>query len=107
MGGPVLCVHAFDSEDEAIRLANDTSYGLGNAVMTNDAERCERVAQQLHAGIVWKNCSNAIINESPFGGFGMSGFGKEYGAMGFEEYTQTKVVMSCEAGYSWGAYVSK
>lgn len=105
--GPVLAVQSFDSEEEAVRLANDTEYGLGNAVMTNDAARCERVAQQLHAGVVWKNCSNAIPTEAPFGGFGKSGFGKEYGAMGFEEYTNTKVITSCDVGYSFNWYLGK
>jgi len=105
--GPVLAVQSFDTEDEAVQLANDSEYGLGNAVMTADLERCERVAQQLHAGIVWKNCSNAIPLEAPFGGFGRSGFGKEYGAMGFEEYTQTKTVAECNAGFSWNWYIAK
>ena len=75
----VLAVRSFATEEEAVALANDTEYGLGNAVLTADAERCERVAQQLHAGVVWKNCSNAIPVEAPFGGFGQSGFGKEQG----------------------------
>jgi betaine-aldehyde dehydrogenase len=105
--GPVLCVQSFDTEEEAVRIANDSEYGLGNAVVTEDAERCERVAQQLHAGVVWKNCSNAIPTEAPFGGFGKSGFGKEYGAMGFEEYVQTKVITGCKPGFSFQWYTGK
>lgn len=105
--GPVLAVASFETEEEAVALANDTPYGLGNAVISNDADRCERVAQQLHAGIVWKNCSNAIPVEAPFGGFGKSGFGKEYGEMGFEEYLQTKVITAVKPGYSWEWYVKK
>lgn len=105
--GPVLVAASFSSEEEAIRLANNTEYGLGNAVLSKDADRCERVAQQLHAGIVWKNCSNAMPAEAPFGGFKKSGFGKEYGALGLEEYLQTKVITGCEPGYSWEWYISK
>ena len=73
-------------------------------MLTADADRCERVAQQLHAGVVWKNCSNAIPVEAPFGGFGQSGFGKEYGAMGFEEYVKTKVITGCAPGFAWNWY---
>lgn len=102
--GPVLVTHTFDTEEEAVKIANDTEYGLGNAVMSTDDERCERVAQQLHAGVVWKNCSNAIPVEAPFGGFGKSGFGKEYGALGFEEYVQTKVITGAKPGFSWSWY---
>jgi betaine-aldehyde dehydrogenase len=102
--GPVLAVQTFDTEEEAVRLANDSEYGLGSAVASTDPDRCERVAQQLHAGTIWKNCSNALPTEAPFGGFGKSGFGKEYGAMGFEEYVQTKVVISCAPTFSWEWY---
>lgn len=105
--GPVLAVQSFETEEEAVHLANDTEYGLGNGVMTDDPERCERVAQQLHSGVVWKNCSNAIPVEAPFGGFGLSGFGKEYGAMGFEEYTITKVITGCRSGFSYEWYVPR
>eukprot|EP00811_Abedinium_folium_P032278 NODE_5341_length_1781_cov_5.980048.p1 GENE.NODE_5341_length_1781_cov_5.980048~~NODE_5341_length_1781_cov_5.980048.p1 ORF type:complete len:504 (-),score=194.92 NODE_5341_length_1781_cov_5.980048:136-1647(-) len=105
--GPVLAVRTFKTEEEAVHAANDTPYGLGNAVLTQDAERCERVAQQLHAGVVWKNCSNALPVEAPFGGFGKSGFGKEYGAMGFEEYFKTKVITSCDHAFSWEWYVAR
>jgi betaine-aldehyde dehydrogenase len=102
--GPVLVYQAFDDEEDAVRLANDTAYGLGNAVITDNDEQCERVAQQLHAGVVWKNCSNAIPVEAPFGGFGKSGFGKEYGALGLEEYVQTKVITGSKPGFSWKWY---
>lgn len=102
--GPVLVYTAFDSEEEAVRLANDTAYGLGSAVITDNDEQCDRVAHQLHAGVVWKNCSNALPVEAPFGGFGKSGFGKEYGALGLEEYVQTKVVTGCKPGFSWNWY---
>jgi len=105
--GPVLAVASFSTEEEAVRLANNTEYGLGNAVITRDASRCERVAQHLHAGIVWKNCSNAIPTEAPFGGFKKSGFGKEYGALGLDEYLQTKVIVASEADFSWEWYVSR
>lgn len=102
--GPVLCMRSFETEEEAIRICNNTQYGLGNAVLTNDEERCERVAHQLHAGVVWKNCSQVIPTEAPFGGFKASGFGKEYGALGFEEYIQTKIITGCKPGFSWKYY---
>lgn len=105
--GPVLAVKSFSTEEEAVQIANDTQYGLGNAVITRDADRCERVAQQLHAGIVWKNCTNAIPAECPFGGFKQSGFGKEYGALGLEEYLQTKTICGAASDFSWEWYVPK
>merc|ERR1712224_901501 len=105
--GPVLAVESFSTEEEAVSLANATEYGLGNAVITKDAARCERVAQQLHAGIVWKNCSNAIPTGASFGGFKQSGFGKEYGRLGMEEYLQTKVITDCASDFSWEWYVPR
>jgi len=105
--GPVLAVRSFATEEEAIRLANNSQYGLGNAVISRDPERCERVAQELQAGIVWKNCSNALTVEAPFGGFKKSGFGKEYGAMGLEEYMQTKVITACKPDFTYEWYVPK
>jgi len=105
--GPVLCVKSFKTEEEAIELANNTDYGLGNGVISKDEARCERVAQALHAGIVWKNCSNALPVESTFGGFKRSGFGKEYGALGLEEYLQTKCITGCASGFSWEWYVPR
>ncbi|KAE8694555.1 Betaine aldehyde dehydrogenase [Hibiscus syriacus] len=66
--GPVLCVKTFSTEDEALELANDTHYGLGAAVISNDLERCDRVSKQLQAGIVWINCSQPCFCQAPWGG---------------------------------------
>jgi len=105
--GPVLAVKRFTTESEAVRLANDSPYGLAAAVCTADAQRAARVSNALDAGVVWRNCSNALTMECPFGGFKQSGFGKEYGEMGFDEYLRTKTVVSCEPTYTWNWFVKE
>jgi betaine-aldehyde dehydrogenase len=77
--GPVLSVKTFSTEEEAIDLANDTPYGLGSAVMSNDLERCERISKALQAGIVWINCAQPSFIQAPWGGIKRSGFGRELG----------------------------
>ena len=69
----------FKTEEEAIRLANATTYGLAGAVLSPDQQQCERVAQQLRSGIVWKNCSQPCFIQAPWGGMKMSGIGRELG----------------------------
>lgn len=85
--GPVLVAMAFDSENEAIQLANETRFGLAGAVWSQDVARAHRVAGQLRAGTVWINSYKAISVMSPFGGFGESGFGRSSGLDGLREYT--------------------
>lgn len=85
--GPVLVAMAFDSENEAIQLANETRFGLAGAVWSQDVARAHRVAGQLRAGTVWINSYKAISVMSPFGGFGDSGFGRSSGVDGLREYT--------------------
>eukprot|EP00908_Phaeocystis_cordata_P025756 Transcript_8235.p1 GENE.Transcript_8235~~Transcript_8235.p1 ORF type:complete len:504 (+),score=208.49 Transcript_8235:80-1591(+) len=102
--GPVLTIATFETEDEAVELANDSPYGLGHAVMSADAARCERVGARLEAGTVWLNCSQAMWPSTPFGGWKQSGFGREWGAAGMREYLKHKTVTSAPPGYSWGAY---
>lgn len=85
--GPVLIAMAFDDEAQAIRLANDTRFGLAGAVWSQDVARAHRVAGQLRAGTVWINSYKAISVMSPFGGFGDSGFGRSSGLDGLREYT--------------------
>jgi betaine-aldehyde dehydrogenase len=107
--GPVLAVRSFETEEEAIQLANDTPYGLGNAVYSKDAARCARVSLQLKSGVVWENCSNVLFENTPFGGRvgKASGFGHEYGVPGLLEYVSPKtVVRATTPGYQWGAYSS-
>jgi len=102
--GPVLSIATFETEAEAVARTNDTSYGLANAVMSADAERCERVSASLEAGTVWINCNQALFPQTPFGGWKASGFGKEWGEAGMHEYIRTKTVTSVRAGHSWAYY---
>ncbi len=91
--GPVLAVLPFDTEDEAISIANDTPYGLGAFVQSGDPDRAARVARRLRAGTVSINGA-AYDYDVPFGGFKQSGNGRENGAMGLEEYLETKAITS-------------
>lgn len=91
--GPVLVVLPFDDDDEGIRLANDTPYGLAASAWSRDVYRANRATRELKAGCVWVNDHIPIISEMPHGGFGQSGFGKDMSAYSFEEYTQVKHVM--------------
>ena len=90
--GPVLAVIPFDTEEEAIGLANDTRYGLAGAVWTKDIHRGHRVAHALRTGTVWINAYRVVGPDVPFGGFGASGLGRENGIEAVHEYTQTKAI---------------
>lgn len=90
--GPVLSVIKFKDEDEAIRIANDTRFGLAAAVWTQNVHRAHRVAHQLRAGTVWINAYRVVSFATPFGGFKESGIGRENGVDGIREYTETKSV---------------
>lgn len=105
--GPVLAVRRFSTEAEAVELANDSPYGLGSAVCTADSAKCARVAAEINAGVVWQNCANALPVSAPFGGFGQSGFGKEYGELGLEDYLRVKSVISCGPKFTWNWYIPK
>ncbi|MFF6983051.1 aldehyde dehydrogenase family protein [Streptomyces sp. NPDC008343] len=91
--GPVLTVQAFDSEDEAVELANSTPYGLASGVQTGNLARAHRVADRLQAGIVWVNDWAMLDPAVPFGGVKHSGFGREYGTEALDAYTTTKSVV--------------
>jgi acyl-CoA reductase-like NAD-dependent aldehyde dehydrogenase len=88
--GPVVTVTPFESEDEAVALANDTRYGLAAAVWMRDGGRAIALARRIRAGTVWVNAYGSIRPEVPFGGFGESGLGRELGAHGLAAYTEPK-----------------
>jgi betaine-aldehyde dehydrogenase len=90
--GPVVTIEQFGTEEEAIRLGNDTGYGLAGAVWTGDAGRAERVAGALRHGTVWINDFHPYLPQAEWGGFGKSGIGRELGPAGLEEYQEKKHV---------------
>ncbi len=103
--GPVLAVRSFRGEDEAVRLANDTRFGLAAAVMSADLDRCRRVARRFRAGIVWINCSQPTFSQAPWGGMKQSGIGRELGRWGLENYLEVKQVTTYESSEPWGWYL--
>jgi succinate-semialdehyde dehydrogenase/glutarate-semialdehyde dehydrogenase len=90
--GPVAQVYRVPSEEEAVALANDTPFGLGSYVMTNDPEQAERVADRIDAGMVYVNIVGADSAELPFGGTKRSGFGRELGRYGADEFVNKKLI---------------
>ncbi len=91
--GPVVCVMPFDTEEQAIEIANATEFGLAASVWTNQLDKAHRVAQQIDAGVVWINDHHRIDPASPWGGFKQSGLGRENGQIAYNQYTQTQSVI--------------
>jgi len=92
--GPVAQVYKVGSEEEAVELANQTPFGLGSYVMTTDKEQADRVADKIEAGMVYVNLVGADSPELPFGGFKRSGFGRELGRYGADEFVNKKLIRS-------------
>jgi aldehyde dehydrogenase (NAD+) len=90
--GPVLCVIPFDSDDEAVKIANDSIYGLGGGVWSKNTDRAHAIAAQMRTGTVWINDYHMITPTQPFGGYKQSGIGRELGDYGYNEYRQIKHV---------------
>jgi aldehyde dehydrogenase (NAD+) len=90
--GPVLSVVTFDTEDEAVALANDTAYGLASGVFTRSLTRAHRMIRAIRAGVVWVNTYRAVSPIAPFGGHGLSGHGREGGLAAALDYTTVKTV---------------
>ncbi len=90
--GPVLTVSKFSGEEEAVKIANDTKYGLASCVWTKDLDKADRVARRINSGTVWINTYGGFYNEASFGGFKQSGFGRELGKEGLFEYMREKHV---------------
>jgi len=90
--GPVVVAAPFQSVDDIARLANDTPYGLGAGIWTNDISKAHALAKKLRAGTVWINCYNIFDAALPFGGYKQSGWGREMGHEALEAYTEVKAV---------------
>jgi len=90
--GPVLSIKTFDTPEEAIELANNSTYGLAGAVFTKDRDFGEKVAREIRAGIMWVNCSQPTFVQLPWGGYKQSGTGRELGPWGLMNYLETKQV---------------
>lgn len=92
--GPVVTVEGFDTEEEAIRLANDSIYGLAGGIFTQDIGKANRVASKLRMGTVWINDFHPYFAQAPWGGYKQSGIGRELGEHGLEEYLETKHILT-------------
>ena len=90
--GPFVTVTTFSTENEALEIANSTEYGLGGGLWTNDLSRAHRVASQIRSGMVWINSYKRVSPNSPFGGTGKSGYGREMGFEAIREYTEAKSI---------------
>jgi aldehyde dehydrogenase len=102
--GPVVSVTTFKTDEEALAIANDTLYGLGAGVWSRDANRCYRFGRAIHAGRVWTNCYHAYPAHAAFGGYKMSGIGRETHRMMLDHYQQTKNLLVSYSGQALGFF---
>ncbi len=91
--GPIITVEKFKTEEDAVKLANDSIYGLAGGVFTKDIAKAERCAAKMRMGTVWINEFNVYFPHAPWGGYKQSGIGRELGKLGIEEYTETKHIL--------------
>jgi acyl-CoA reductase-like NAD-dependent aldehyde dehydrogenase len=91
--GPVLAVIPFDTEAEALAIANDTEYGLTSGVWTSDMGKAQRAISGIRTGLVWVNTYAELLSNMPYGGMKQSGFGRELGETALDAYTETKSVV--------------
>ena len=96
--GPVLCVIPFDTEDEAVAIANDSIYGLAGGVQSTNLDRARSVANRMRTGTVWINDYHLIDPQRPFGGYKQSGIGRELGIQGLRAYQQVKHIHANPGG---------
>ncbi len=101
--GPVICVMPYETEADAIAIANGTEFGLATSIWTRDVRRAHRVAGQLDCGIIWINDHHRIDPASPWGGFKASGMGRENGIAAYHGYTQIRnvIVNTSDATFDW------
>ncbi|MCI2285882.1 aldehyde dehydrogenase family protein [Colwellia sp. MSW7] len=90
--GPVLSVIKFSDEQQAIEIANETSYGLSAGVWSDDLVHAQKIAKQLQAGSIWINDWHMLRSDAPFGGYKNSGIGREFGIAGLQAFMQTKTI---------------
>ena len=90
--GPVVVIQKFENEEEAIKLANDTVYGLAGAVFTKDGTKAIRVIKKVRAGITWVNTYHPTFNEAPWGGYKQSGIGRSLGSYGLDDFQEVKQI---------------
>ena len=92
--GPVLSIIPYDTEEEAIKIANSTKYGLAASICSKNISRATDMAKRLKCGTVWINTHHEVPSYAPFGGYGMSGIGREHGLIGFREYQEIKHILT-------------
>ena len=96
--GPIAAVISFSDEADAIRLANDTIYGLSGSIWTRDGARALRVARSVETGVLSINANTSVRVSTPFGGFKQSGYGRELGPHALEAYTEVKTIFYATEG---------